>query len=147
MTEKYMRALTIRQPWAWAILRAGKDVENRDWPTNYRGPIAIHAAKGCTSDEYFSAFNFIRRIVGHQRLYELGWPGYNTDALVRGAIIGTAEIVGCVDNHPSPWFEGDYGFVIANVKALPEPIPCKGALMFWEVPAELAMRVSDAVSL
>ncbi len=41
-----MRALTIRQPWAWAIAVAGKDVENRSWQTSHRGLLAIHAGKG-----------------------------------------------------------------------------------------------------
>jgi hypothetical protein len=45
-------ALSIRQPWAWLILHAGKDIENRDWPTKYRGPFLIHASKGMTRDEY-----------------------------------------------------------------------------------------------
>ena len=71
-----MKALAIRQPWASAIiLHAGKDTENRDWPTRFRGSIAVHAAKGCASDEYFAAFKSIRDIVGHQRLDELKWPG------------------------------------------------------------------------
>jgi len=55
-----MKALTIRQPWAWAIFHAGKDIENRDWPTRLRGRIAIHAAKGMTRDEYESALFFIQ---------------------------------------------------------------------------------------
>lgn len=40
-----MKAISIQQPWAWAILHAGKDVENRTWRTTYRGPVAIHASK------------------------------------------------------------------------------------------------------
>jgi hypothetical protein len=47
-----MKALSIRQPWAWLILHAGKDIENRDWPTRFRGRFLIHAAKGMTRDEY-----------------------------------------------------------------------------------------------
>jgi len=39
-----MKAISLQQPWAWAILHAGKDVENRRWNTRYRGPIAIHAS-------------------------------------------------------------------------------------------------------
>lgn len=43
-----IKAITIKQPWAWAITRrattyAGKDIENRTWTTHYRGPLAIHA--------------------------------------------------------------------------------------------------------
>jgi len=40
-----MIALSVRQPWAWLLLN-GKDIENRDWYTKYRGPLAIHASKG-----------------------------------------------------------------------------------------------------
>jgi hypothetical protein len=47
-----MKALSIRQPWAWLILNAGKDIENRDWPTHFRGRFLIHASKGMTHDEY-----------------------------------------------------------------------------------------------
>lgn len=42
-----MRVLTVRQPWAWAIIHGGKDVENRtrNIAGDYRGPVAIHAGK------------------------------------------------------------------------------------------------------
>jgi len=46
-----MRCLTVRNPWALAIF-LGKDIENRDWPTNVRGTVAIHAASGMTKREY-----------------------------------------------------------------------------------------------
>ncbi len=38
-----MKALSVRQPFAWAIVHGGKDVENRSWATSYRGPVLIHA--------------------------------------------------------------------------------------------------------
>lgn len=41
-----LRALTIRQPWAWAIIHGGKDIENRSWNTKHRGPLVIHAGMG-----------------------------------------------------------------------------------------------------
>lgn len=47
-----MIALSIRQPWAWHILNSGKDIENRDWPTRFRGRVLIHASKGMTRAEY-----------------------------------------------------------------------------------------------
>jgi hypothetical protein len=43
--------LSVRQPWAWAILN-GKDIENRDWSTTRRGRFLLHASKTCTRDEY-----------------------------------------------------------------------------------------------
>lgn len=115
-------ALSIRQPWAWAIINAGKDIENRDWPTKVRGPICIHAAKGCTTDEFCSAATFI------------GWDkmgGASPHDYARGGIVGTAEIVDCVDASQSPWFFGRYGFVLRNARQI-EFIPVKGALGFFD---------------
>ena len=43
-----MKALTVIQPWAWAIAHAGKRVENRTWgpPRDVIGQrIAIHAGR------------------------------------------------------------------------------------------------------
>ena len=40
-----MKAITISQPWAHLIVRGEKRVENRTWPTEHRGPLAIHAGK------------------------------------------------------------------------------------------------------
>lgn len=42
-----MKALSIQQPWAWAIVKRDKRVENRTWPTTYRGPVLIHASQAC----------------------------------------------------------------------------------------------------
>ena len=105
-----MKALSIRQPWAWAIVHAGKDIENRSWSTSYRGPVLIHAAKGMTRDEYESFAGFYRMVTGSTCL-----PA--PSALNFGGIIGRAEIVDCVRKHFSPWFFGPHGFVLANVGA------------------------------
>lgn len=41
-----MKALSLRQPWAYAVLSLGKRVENRDWAgCSYRGPVLLHASK------------------------------------------------------------------------------------------------------
>ena len=52
-----MKALTIKQPWASLIIYGDKDVENRSWPTSYRGPLLIHAGKGydVNGDQYIDA--------------------------------------------------------------------------------------------
>lgn len=123
------RALSIRQPWAWAIINAGKDIENRDWSTRFRGPVCIHAAKGVTRNEYEDAANYIGRATAWKSLVP------DLHALERGGIIGTAEIVDVWDERlfaqPSPWFFGRYGFVLANVRPV-EFIPVKGALGFFD---------------
>lgn len=116
-----MLALSIRQPWAWAIIHAGKDIENRDWWTNYRGPFFVHASKGMTRAEYADAISAFPHIA---------WP--HRDSLQRGGIIGRAKIVQCVTDHASPWFFGHYGFVLAEQEAL-DFIELKGSLGFFEV--------------
>lgn len=129
-----MKALSIRQPWAWAILHAGKRIENRTWATRYRGPILIHAGiyrpgQADVDDfnaVFFNAFPDVeerRRITG--RFCE-------ARALERGGIVGRARILDCVTESASPWFFGPYGFVLGDVEPLPFR-PCKGSLGLFEV--------------
>lgn len=122
MAELPLFALSIRQPWAWAIINAGKDIENRQWHTNFRGPVCIHAAKGCTHSEWEDAADFIARTA------QMSPPSLKE--MERGGIIGTANIIECVASSHSPWFFGRYGFRLANVQPVPF-IPCKGALGFF----------------
>lgn len=122
-----MKALTIRQPWAWLIIHAGKDVENRTWPTRQRGRVLIHAAKGMTAGEYIEAARFLLNVDPALLL-----PDINT--LQYGGIIGSIEIVDCVSESDSPWFVGPHGFALANPEPLPF-VPMKGRLGFFEVPA------------
>lgn len=119
-------ALSIRQPWAWAIVNVGKAVENRTWPTKYRGPVLIHASKGCTQLEYLDACDVIVRAVDDKyRGQGIRIPGWKQ--LDRGGIVGVAEIVDCVSESDSPWFFGPYGFVLRDARPLPFT-PCKGSL-------------------
>ena len=134
MTDLPQKALSIRQPWAWAIVYAGKDIENRDWATKYRGPICIHAAKGMTRDEYASANLTIQRAIGRvDQAWLDRWHGVTAAKyrLDRGGIIGTAEIVDCVDHSTSPWFFGSYGLVLRNVQPV-DFISVKGALGLFD---------------
>lgn len=113
-----MKALSVRQPYAWAIVHGGKDVENRTWHSDYRGPVLIHAAL------HWHA-------VGPQELARrmgIAVP----DGLPLGGIVGRAEIVDCVNAHASRWFEGPWGFVLRNPQPLPFT-PCPGHLGFYDV--------------
>ena len=125
MTDLPPLALSIRQPWAWAIIHAGKDIENRDWPTRFRGPVCIHAAKGMTAAEFNS---FMRTIhdVSLSRPFPAGEMVPHSASLSRGGIIGVAEIVDCVGASASPGCFGRYGFVLRNAKPVGF-IPAKGA--------------------
>ena len=131
--------LSIRQPWAWAILHSGKDIENRDWTIKVRGRILIHASKGCTRDEWADAEWSIRQA---RASMFLGAHVPEIQQLDRGGIVGSVEIVGCVDSSESPWFCGKYGLVLANPKLLPF-VPCKGQLGFFDCPPDAlkALRV------
>lgn len=118
-----MKALSIRQPWAWLIVNGYKDIENRSWPTRFRGPVLIHAAKGMTSAEYNDAYFFALD-------QGITLPHFNN--LERGGIVGQATITSCGDDYLSPWFFGKFGFELAEAKPLPFQ-PCKGRLGFFEV--------------
>jgi len=127
-------ALSIRQPWASLILLAGKDIENRTWETRVRGPILIHAAKRMTKREYTEAMafaSFATCILAPVRLDAL-----ELAHLPRGGIIGSVNLVDCVYQSDSPWFQGPYGFALRDPKPLPF-VPVKGQLGFFDVPGVL----------
>lgn len=116
-------ALSIRQPWAWAILHAGKRIENRSWHTRFRGAVCIHAASGCTKDEFQEARAFIAGVNGAEPP-----PLPEMD---RGGIVGVALLAECVHRSDSPWFFGPFGFVLTDVRPVTF-IPVKGALGFFD---------------
>lgn len=118
-----MRALTVKQPWAWAIIHAGKSVENRSRPTKYRGELLIHA--GLAWDDN-----------GPLRRHDGGkWP--DPSVFVYGAIIGKVTVVGCCTNSSSPWAAaGMWHWLLADPVPFAEPIPCRGMLGLWTPPAE-----------
>ncbi|MGD9638356.1 MAG: ASCH domain-containing protein [Alphaproteobacteria bacterium] len=114
-----MKALSIRQPWAYLIVNGYKSVENRKWPTKFRGEVLIHAGKNLDLEG-------LKWIKEHHP--EINLP--KTYQL--GGIVGKAKIVDCVTTSKSPWFFGTYGFVFEN--AMPFPfVPYKGQLGFFEV--------------
>ncbi|MGV8828230.1 MAG: ASCH domain-containing protein [Breznakibacter sp.] len=145
-----MKTITIKQPWASLICAGIKDIENRTWPTKYRGRVLVHAAA--------SWFNFNKQLPdGFEYPIEVQDAILNgmddPDYYPTGAIIGSVEIVDCVINHPSIWAEKSkqaqfgklviqqekptYHWVLANPVRFPEPIPTKGRLGIWNYPGIL----------
>ena len=122
-----MIALSIRQPWAWLIVAGHKDIENRDWPTNYRGDCLIHASKSATRADVENIRDSLIDDFGT----DFGLPAF--DDLPRGGLCGIATITDCVRSSPSPWFEGDHGFVLDRARAIPFH-PYRGRLGFFNVP-------------
>lgn len=122
-----LKALSVRQPWAWAIIHADKDIENRSWQAvnhglRVRGRICIHAAKGMTRAEYDEARTFIDG---------LGYTTPDPHALHRGGIIGEVDVVDVVTHSDSPWFFGPRGLVLSNPASMPF-VPAKGALGYFD---------------
>ena len=116
-----MKALSIRQPWAWCIAEGLKDVENRTWRTKHRGGLLIHASK--TFDH--AGYLWIETEMG----IDLPAPS----AFRRGFLIATVCLAGCVTESDSPWFTGPYGFVLRNPVRF-NAVEWRGQLGIFEVP-------------
>ena len=105
-----MKALSIRQPWAELIVAGHKDIENRRWRTDYRGPVLIHAGVNIEPIDA-DLREWVKRVSGFDLPQAADLP--------RGGIVGQVEIVDLVQSSSSPWFSGPYGFVLANARRLP----------------------------
>ena len=118
--------LSIKQPWAWLIVQGFKDVENRTWRSDYRGPLLIHTGK-----TFDAGFDFAWGQKMLDRLHPGAMLPRRADYPL-GGIVGRCELVDCVVRSDSPWhFAGNYGFVLHNPEPLPFE-PAKGALgLFW----------------
>jgi hypothetical protein len=120
----FCKIISIRQPWATLIVRGIKDIENRSWPTKYRGPVLVHA----------SLRPSVLSLADIARQFSIELPSYE---LLFGGIVGATNIIDCVDAHPSRWFEGKFGFVLDGSRALPFK-PWKGSLGLRSATAALA---------
>lgn len=127
-----MKALSIKQPWAWLIIHGGKDIENRSWHTKLRGRFLVHAAKGMTKAEYIAALEVVCGAASFETLKNLPMM----EDLERGGIVGSVELVDSVDTSDSPWYMGQKGFVLRDPKPMAF-IPHRGRLQFFEVPNDL----------
>lgn len=136
-------ALSIRQPWARAIVEGIKDVENRTWrcPEKYIGQtVFVHVGKAPVSErETGHVLNAICE-VKRRRPYcpdaiEEGHPYEFKRGLCLhvGGIVGLVTITGCVKDSASPWAEpGAWHWTLADALCL-QFHPCKGSLGFFQV--------------
>ncbi|WP_303829349.1 hypothetical protein [Asticcacaulis taihuensis] len=123
-------ALSVRQPWAWAIVHGGKRLENRSQSAmkhmlarvNLPCPIAIHASLGMTQGEYLDADQFMQDI-------DVECPAPRD--LQRGGIIGVARVVDVIKASDNHWFFGPRALVLEDARPVPF-IACKGALGFFD---------------
>jgi len=139
-----VKALTLTQPWATLVAIGAKRYETRSWGTDYRGPLAIHAAKG---------FPMWARALCDELPFQvvLSGAGYYWHTLPVGKVLACCQLVACskiaFGNDPlwpsgrslsenerafGDWTPGRYAWELADVVLLLEPIPAKGALGLWE---------------
>lgn len=144
-----MKALTVRQPWAWALIHAGKDVENRTQAWSYRGPLAIHAGLARFEQDNLASWTHREAHGGDTR----------TD-IKFGAVIGVVELI---DVHvswrsedgpccASPWAQFAEGptkpvvhLVVENPRPLARPIAARGQLGLWTPYAETLAAIRAQV--
>jgi len=134
-----MKTLAVRQPWASLIVSGAKNIENRSWPTNHRGPLAIYASKTFAVADMREVREFC---ITHGYL----WPAAFPVGGVIGVVTLAGLIQGCGENFVSPnpeqlpstfdieWYrDGAVGWVLTD------PRPCKffryvGRLQLFDVP-------------
>lgn len=132
-----MKCLTIRQPYAWAIMLGEKNIENRSQAWKYRGSIAIHAGLSY-SDQ---GRDEVKAVVGFSPT-PVGAP--------LGAILGVVDLVDIHEGRGGccpPW--GHRGsrahLVLENPRSLPEPISCRGQLGLWTPPEPVLAALQEFV--
>lgn len=126
-----IKALSVKQPWAWLLRKGHKNIENRSWKTNYRGWFFIHTGQQPDVERYDEACRMLREYNGKEI------PPI--EDLNTGGIVGKAELVDCVDRHVSPWWmdDTDYGFVIEFAHFVPFR-ECPGQMRFFEPDLDLS---------
>lgn len=146
-----MKALSIKQPWAFLICAGYKDIENRTWKIGRKsqhGPyktyhqanftielperVYVHTGKGRDIGAINSIVNYQWEWFPHDAAHDV-YMMERDDKWWLGGIIGEVDIIDCVTESDSPWFEGKYGFVLANPVHYENPIQLPGRLGFFEV--------------
>lgn len=144
----FLRGLTLWQPWAWAVIHAGKDIENRLWapPRDAIGCwTAIHA-----SSRFDGPYEAQSRAQIESRA-GVRVPG--PERLERGVILGLARLVGEVEaTCSSPWYAGpgtpaepNHGWRFLEPIPLERPFRCPGARGLWPLPFWAMSQVLDQV--
>lgn len=151
-----MKALSVRQPYAWLIVNGFKDVENRTWRTSFRGRFLIHASMTIERD----AVALVRTACERSGV---SFP----QELPIGGIVGEAVLVDCihVDERPwrmsatgalrrraarvrrdwyldQDWFTGPYGFILRDTRAT-KFVKIQGRLGFFDTNIDKSILRQD----
>jgi len=112
-----LKAITISEPWASKIASGEKWVENRIWPTKYRGEIAIHAG-GCVI-----AIANLTACVKNDQVKDIG-------ATLKGFDLIDGSSLNWVDVAEHKYTEGPWCWILEDVRRI-KPIPAKGLQRIW----------------
>jgi hypothetical protein len=133
-------AITLHQPWASLIAKGYKLYETRDWPTNHRGPIVIHAGRKPKSKQ---------ELREHEKVVESFKDLLNEDCPYSSVIAITqlTDVILMTDEFIEQqtetelrcgnWAVGRYALKLENVRAI-EPIPAVGKQGLWKWNQEAA---------
>jgi hypothetical protein len=131
-----MKALTIRQPWAWAVAEGLKLVENRNRPPPKAmlGQVfAVHAAATPPPGDHEDFLKSLKLPIP---------PDYEVHAILAVAqLVGVVEDPSVLPKAQRPFFFGPFGWVLTNVRKLAEPVPVYGQLGFWNLDPEVEAEV------
>lgn len=124
-----MKALSIRQPWAWLIVAGHKPIENRTWTTNLSGDLLIHASKTFehgARESVLEHFPHLRAVI--------------PSSFDMGGLVGVARLVDVVTASTSPWFRGPFGLVLRGARPLGFT-PLRGEQGLFNVDDDLAQAL------
>lgn len=145
MSEQRYPVLSVTRPWSTWLAHGIKDIENRVWQTNHRGPLWIHAAKSWDDD----ALDFAEEILGDWVIEDDRFSARAADHPT--GIIALVELVNVVPHKGrgsclcGPWAAYDqHHWRIANPRPLAEPVEARGRLNLWWPDSELQARLAAA---
>lgn len=128
-----IKALSLKQPYAWLIANGYLNVDDRTWGTSYRGPMLIHASKGL----YEQFYHYIKT--------NTDIPIPDLDKLDYGGVVGVAQLVLCCKPNELPAHisreqrthfgsvhQEYYGFLFEDAQPV-DFMPCAGKLGIFEI--------------
>jgi hypothetical protein len=139
-----VKALSLKQPYAWLIANGYLLVDDRTWGTQYRGPMLIHASKGL----YEQYYDYIKA--------NTDIPLPSKDKLEYGGVVGIANLVLCcqpgnipagISRQQRAHFGGlnqaYFGFLFEQARPLPL-MPCPGKLGIFEIDIDALLAAPPA---
>lgn len=140
-----MKALTLYEPYAALVATGWKEVETRDWYTNYRGPLAIHSSVHPPDKTEISRITFL-----------LGEKGIEMPEFRLGCVVAVCHLAACVPANLirtralqikppfSPkhgWIvevqlgnydRGRWAWILRDLQVLGRPVRVRGQRKLWD---------------